>query len=128
MSKSKFTIDTEFRGIAGVRAFHAAQTLLRSIYYLTMICPEKDYFKAMEWFDRLEDEEKRKTMSIAISDGALLTEEEIHALLIFAKDQNNIPFGKESVRNLEAFEINEILLDVVCEIFKKKLFFCQTNK
>jgi len=125
---SKFTIDSEFRGIAGARAYHAALTFVRSIYYLPMICPERDYFKAVDWFDTLEDEEKRKILKVAIDDGAMLNEEEIHAMLIFAKDQNGVPFGKESVKNLTAFEINEALLDVACEIFKKKVFFCQTSK
>lgn len=125
---SKFIIDTEFRGIAGARAYHAALTFVRSIYYLPMICPERDYFKAVDWFDTLEEEEKRKMLKVAISDGALLDEEEIFALLYFAKDANKVPLGKESIKNLEAFEINDILLDVACEIFKKKVFFYQTSK
>ncbi len=125
---NKFTIDTEFRGIAGARAYHAALTFVRSIYYLPMICPERDYFKAVDWFDMLSDEDKRKMLKVAIDDGAMLSEDEIHALLLFAKDQNNVPLGKESVKQLSAFEISEVLLDVACEIFKKKVFFYQTNK
>jgi hypothetical protein len=125
---SKYTIDSEFKGIAGVKAYHAVLTFVRSLYYLPMICTERDYFKAIEWFDLLSDEEKRKVLKIAIDDGAMLTDEEIHSVLIFAKDQNNVSFGKESVKSLNAFEINEILLDVACEIFKKKVFFYQTNK
>lgn len=125
---SKYIIDTEFRGIAGARAYHAVLTFVRSIYYLPMICPERDYFKAVDWFDTLSDEEKRKALKVAIDDGAMLSDDEIHAVLAFAKDQNGIPFGKENVINLSAFEISEILLDVACEIFKKKVFFCQTSK
>jgi hypothetical protein len=125
---SKFTIDTEFRGIAGARAYHAALTFVRSIYYLPMICPERDYFKAVDWFDLLPEEEKRKILKIAIDDGAMLNEDEIYSILSFAKDINGVPLGKETIKNLEAFEINEVLLDVSCEIFKKKVFFYQTNK
>lgn len=125
---NKFTIDTEFRGIAGAKAYHSALTLVRSIYYLSMICPETDYYKAVDWFDGLGEEEKRKVLKVAIDDGAQLSEDEIHSMLIFAKDQNGVPLGKESVKNLTAFEIHEALLDVACEIFKMKLFFCQTNK
>ena len=125
---SKFIIDTEFRGINGVRAYHAALTFVRSIYYLPMICPERDYSKAHDWFDLLSDEDKRKFLKIAIQDGAMLSEEEIYSLLSFAKDENGIPVKKEVIKHLQAFEITEILLDVACEIFKKKVFFYQTNK
>ena len=125
---SKFIIDTEFRGIIGAKAYHAALTFVRSLYYLPMICPERDYFKAVEWFDTLDEEQKRKMLKVAIDDGAMLNEEEIHAVLHFAKDQNGVPLGKETVKNLTAFEINEALLDVCCEIFKKKVFFYQTSK
>tara|TARA_R110000851_G_scaffold184676_2_gene334038 strand:- start:3248 stop:3625 length:378 start_codon:yes stop_codon:yes gene_type:complete len=124
---SKFIINTEFRGIAGVRAYHAALTLQRSIYY-TPICPHTDYVKATEWFDELVDDEKRRILKVAIDDGAELDAEEIHAILLFAKDQNGVPLGKESINGLEAFAIHDALLDVVCEIFKKKVFFYQTNK
>ena len=125
---NKFTIDTEFRGIAGARAYHAALTFVRSIYYLPMICPERDYFKAVDWFDALSDEDKRKMLKVAIDDGAMLSDEEIYALLGFAKDANGVPLGKEVVKNLSPFDINEALLDVSCEIFKKKVFFCQMSK
>jgi len=125
---SNYTIDTEFRGINGARAYHAALTFVRSIYYLPMICPERDYFKAVDWFDGLQDDEKRKMLKVAIDDGAMLSEEEIHAILLFAKDKNGVSLRKEVVKNLSAFEINEALLDVSCEIFKKKVFFYQTNK
>jgi len=67
---SDFIIDSEFRGIKGARAYHAALTLIRSIYYLPMICPERDYFKAHDWFDALSDEDKRKILKVAIEDGA----------------------------------------------------------
>lgn len=125
---NKYKIDTEFRGINGARAYHAALTLVRSIYYLPMICPERDYFKAVDWFDMLPDDDKRKMLKVAIDDGAMLSEEEIYSILIFAKDKNGVPLGKEVIKNLSAFEINEALLDVSCEIFKKKVFFYQTNK
>ena len=125
---SKYKIDTEFKGIAGAKAYHAALTFVRSIYYLPMICPERDYFKAVSWFDSLDDKQKRKMLKVAIDDGAMLSEEEIQALLFFARDKNDIPYGKESINDLEAFEISDILLDVSCEIFKKKVFFCQMNK
>ena len=125
---SKFIVDTEFRGIMGARAYHAALTFVRSIYYLPMICPERDYFKAVDWFDLLTDEEKRKVLKVAIDDGAMLSDDEIYALLGFAKDINGVPLGKETIKNLLPFEINEALLDVACEIFKKKVFFYQVNK
>ena len=125
---SNFTIDTEFRGIKSVNAYHAALTFVRSIYYLPMICPERDYFKAHEWFDGLEDEEKRKLLKVAIEDGAMLSDEEMYALLSFEKDKNGIQIGKEIVKYLLPFEINDILLDVVCEILKQKVFFYQTSR
>ena len=125
---SKYTIDTEFRGITGAKAYHAALTFVRSIYYLPIICPERDYFKLVDWFDGLDDEMKRKLLKVAIDDGAINNDDEIYSLLSFAKDQNSIPFGKESINNLTPFEIKDIILDVACEIFKKKVFFYQTNK
>ena len=121
-------IDTEFKGIAGAKAYHVALSFVRSLYYLPMICPERDYFKAHEWFDELSDDDKRKVLKVAIDDGAMLSEEEILSLLVFAKDINNIPIGKEAIKNFSPFEINEILLDVACEIFKKKVFFYRNNK
>lgn len=125
---SKFQIDSEFRGITGAKAYHGALTLVRSVYYLPMICPERDYFKAVDWFDGLEDDQKRKVLQVAVNDGALPTDEEIHAMLSFASDQNGVKLGKESIKNLSAFEIHEALLDVACEIFKKKVFFCHKTK
>ena len=125
---SNFTVDTEFRGINGAKAYHAALTFVRSIYYLPMICPERDYFKAIDWFDELSDEDKRKMLKVAIDDGALLSDEEIYALLACAKDSNGIKLGKEAVKHLSAFEISEALLDVACEIFKKKVFFYRNRK
>lgn len=125
---SNYKIDTEFKGIAGVKAYHSALTFVRSIYYLPMICPERDYHKAVEWFDLLEEKEKRKALKVAIEDGAMLSEEEIYSLLFFARDENNVPIGKETIKNLTPFEINDIILDVACEIFKKKVFFYQMSK
>jgi len=125
---SNFQIDSEFRGIAGARAYHAALTFVRSIYYLPMICPERDYFKAVDWFDLLEEEEKRKVLKVAVDDGAMLSEDEIYSLLYFAKDKNGVRLGKETIKSMEAFEINEAILEVACEIFKKKLFFCQMSR
>lgn len=125
---SNFQIDSEFRGILGARAYHAALTFVRSIYYLPMICPERDYFKAVDWFDLLEEEEKRKVLKVAVDDGAMLSEDEIYSLLYFAKDKNGVRLGKETVKSMEAFQINEAILEVACEIFKKKLFFCQMNR
>lgn len=125
---SKFVIDKEFKGIAGLRAYHAALTFVRSIYYLPMICPERDYFKAVDWFDTLSEDEKRKMLKVAIDDGAMLSEDEVYAILLFAKDENGIPLIKESIKNFEAFEISEALLDIACEIFKKKVFFYQASK
>lgn len=125
---SKFQIDTEFKGIAGARAYHSAQIFVRSLYYLPMICTERDYYKAVDWFDLLPDEEKRKVLKIAIDDGAMLKEEEIQAILVFAKDQNGISFGKETIQNLTPFEIKDALLEVCLEIFKKKVFFYQMNR
>lgn len=128
MSNIKYTIDTDFKGIAGVKAFHAANTIVRSLYHMAIIFPNKDFFEAVDFFDLLPDEEKRKYIKIGISDGALLNEDEIYSLLIFAKDQNGVPIGKEIIKNLTPFEINEIILEVICEIFKKKVFFCQMSK
>tara|TARA_R110000787_G_scaffold130064_2_gene241988 strand:- start:670 stop:1056 length:387 start_codon:yes stop_codon:yes gene_type:complete len=128
MMMSKYIIEKEFKGIKGVAAYHAALTFVRSIYYLPMICPERDYFKAVEWFDGLPEDKKRKMLKVAIDDGAQLEEDEIFSLLHFAKDSNGVPVGKESINNLDAFEIQEIILEVACEIFKAKVFFCQTTK
>ena len=125
---SKYKIDTEFRGITGAKAYHAALTFVRSLYYMPMICLERDYFKAVEWFETLDEDQRRKVLKVAIDDGAMLEDDEIHALLFFARDQNDVHLGKESINGLEAFEISEVILDVCCEIFKKKVFFCQMSK
>ena len=78
--------------------------------------------------DNPDEATKRKMLKLAVNDGVMLEEKEIESLLIFAKDQNNIPCGKEIIKNLTAFEINDLILDVVCEIFKQKVFFYRKNK
>lgn len=81
-----------------------------------------------DWFDELPEDEKRKYLRLAVHDGAMMEEHEIEALLLFAKDQNGVPIVKESIKNLNPFEIHEALLDVACEIFKVRLFFYHKNK
>lgn len=124
---SKFIIDTEFRGIAGARAYHAANTLLRSFYYLPSN-PRTDFKEMCDWFDMLDDEKKSEVLLDAVNHGAMLEDYEVHALLIFAKDQNGVPLSKEVVAGLDPFTIHEALHQVSCEIFKKKVFFYQTTK
>ncbi len=125
---SKFTVDKDFRGINGARAYHAALTLIRSLWHIPFATPHNDFAKMSNWFDELSDEEKRKYLQLAVNDGAMLEEREIEWLLLFAKDKNGIPIGKETIKNLNPFEIHEAILDVACEIFKVRLFFYQTTK
>jgi len=128
MSKNKFTIDTDFRGINGARAYHAALTLIRSLWHIPFATEHADFYEMSNWFDMLPDDEKRKYLRLAVNDGAMLEEREIEALLLFAKDVNGVPIGKETIKNLNPFEIHDAILDVACEIFKVRLFFYQTNK
>lgn len=127
---NKFTVDTSFKGINGARAYHAALTLHRSLWHIPFAVPKHitDFFQMSEWFDLLEEEEKRKILRLAVHDGAMLEEHEVEALLLFAKDQNGVPIGKETIKSLNPFEIHEAILDVACEIFKTRLFFYQTSK
>jgi len=125
---NRFKVNPEFRGINGARAYHAALTLIRSLWHIPFATPHSDFYQMTDWFDLLPDEEKRKYLKLAVHDGAMLEEHEIESLLGFALDQNEIPIGKETIKNLNPFEIHEAILDVACEIFKKKVFFYQTNK
>lgn len=125
---SRFQVDTDFRGINGARAYHAALTLLRSLWHIPFATPHTDFYKMSDWFDELPEDEKRKYLRLAVHDGAMMEEHEIEALLLFAKDQNGVPIVKESIKNLNPFEIHEALLDVACEIFKVRLFFYHKNK
>lgn len=130
-----FTIETNFKGINGAKAYHTALTLIRSLWHIPFATPHSKFEDMCNWFDELPDESdnpdeatKRKMLKLAVNDGVMLEEKEIESLLIFAKDQNNIPCGKEIIKNLTAFEINDLILDVVCEIFKQKVFFYRKNK
>ena len=80
------------------------------------------------WFDGLDDENKRKYLKLAVEDGAMLQPEEIESLLKFAKDENGVPICKENIENLTGFEIHDLILNVSCEILKSKVFFYQMNK
>jgi len=126
---SKFTItEKEFRGINGVRAFHSALALRRSLYYIPKDVHHETFLELSNWFDKLDDENKRKYLKLAIEDGAWLEEKEIEALLKFAKDENGVPICKENIENLKPFEIDDLTLEVACEILKAKVFFYQMNK
>lgn len=125
---SKFEIDTQFKGLKGAKAYHSALSLVRSLWYIPKDVDHQTFEEMTGWFDQLNDDEKRKYLKLAVEDGAELTDQEIQSLLIFAKDQNGIPFGKENIENLTPFEIYETIIDVACNIFKLKVFFYQTNK
>jgi hypothetical protein len=129
----KFEIEKEFKGIDGVKAYHSALTLVRSLYYIPkelegIIIFHDTYEKMVKWFDELDDENKRKFLKIAVEDGAVLELKEIESLFKFAKDENGVPLGKENINNLNAFEINDLILEIACEIIKSKVFFYQMNK
>ena len=124
----KFEIDKEFKGIEGAKAYHSALALIRSLWYIPKGIDHSTYKEMSDWFDCLNDEEKRKYLKLAVEDGAMLQEEEIQALFKFAKDENGVPFGKENINNLTAYEIHDLTLEVALEILKQKVFFYQTNK
>jgi hypothetical protein len=124
---NKFTIDTEFKGIAGARAYHSANTLLRSFYYLPSNS-RLDFKEMCDWFDESSDEIKLQVLTDAVHHGAMLEDYEVQSLLIFAKDKNNISMTKEVIGSLDPFTIHEALIEVSLEIFKKKVFFYQTSK
>lgn len=124
----KFVIDKEFRGIAGAKAYHSALALIRSLWYIPKDVEHNTFKEMSDWFDMLDDENKRKYLKLAVEDGAMLEEKEIESLFKFAKDENGVPFGKENIENLTPFEIHDLILEVACEILKAKVFFYQTNK
>ena len=126
---SKFTItEKEFKGIAGVKALHAALALRRSLWYIPKDIDHDSFVDMSNWLDGLDDEDRRKYLKLAVEDGAMLQKEEISSLLIYAKDEHGVPICKENIENLTAFEINDIVLEVSCEILKAKVFFYQKNK
>lgn len=125
---SKFKIDTEFRGIAGARAYHSALALVRSLWYIPKDVDHATFKEMSDWFDMLDYDNKRKYLKLAVEDGAMLEDKEIEALLKFARDENGVPICKENIENLTPFEIHELILEVSWEILKAKVFFCQTNK
>lgn len=126
---SKFTItEKEFKGIAGAKAYHSALALIRSLWYIPKDIDHDSFVEMSNWFDKLDDENKRKYLKLAVEDGAMLQPEEIESLLKFAKDENGVPICKENIENLTGFEIHDLILNVSCEILKSKVFFYQTNK
>ena len=129
----KFEIEKEFKGIDGAKAYHSALALVRSLYYIPkeldgVIIFHETFKEMSDWFDGLDNENKRKYLRIAVEDGAMLEEKEIESLFKFAKDENGVPLGKENINNLNPFEIHDLILDIACEILKTKVFFYQTNK
>ena len=129
----KFEIDKEFKGIEGVRAYHVALSIIRSLYYLPkeidgQIIFHDTFEKMSNWFDELDEENKRKFLKIGVENGAVLEQEEIYSMLKFAKDENGVQFGKENINNLSPFAINDLILEVAFELAKQKVFFYQTNK
>jgi len=125
---SKYIIDTEFKGIKGAKAYHSALSLVRSLWYIPKDVDHKTFKEMSDWFDSLNDEERRKYLKLAVEDGAKLEDKEIAEMLAFASDSNGIPICKENINNLSPFEIHDLILDVACNIFKSKVFFYQTSK
>lgn len=113
----------EIKGIKGLYAFKALQTLLLSFYLLPEFKTEKEsYDDFLRRFSDMPEEEKRSVLNKSLYFAGIDTKE-IEALICFAKDTNGIPYGKHNINNLSIEQMFEIIVDVCLAVARIKVFF-----
>lgn len=114
---------SEIKGVKGLYAFKALQTLLFSYFMLPEFRqPKETYTEFLKRFSAMGEKEQRETLKTALY-FAGIDENEILALCLFAKDPNGVPYGKSNLANLEIEELFAIIIDVCMAIVKIKVFF-----
>lgn len=114
---------SEIKGVKGLYAFKALQTLLLSYFMLPEFRqPKETYTEFLKRFSEMGEKEQRETLKTALY-FAGIDENEILALCLFAKDPNGVPYGKSNLANLEIEELFAIIIDVCMAIVKIKVFF-----
>lgn len=113
----------DIKGIKGLYAFKALQTLLLSYYMLPEFRKEKEtYAEFLKRFNDMAEDEKREILRTSLY-FAGIEEKEIFALVAFAKDKNGIHYQPANVANLEIKELFDIIIDVCMAILSIDVFF-----
>lgn len=111
------------KGIKGLYAFKALQTLLLSYYLLPEFKkPNEKYDEFLKRFSEMEDGEKKEVLNKALY-FAGIEPAEIEALICFASDPNGVPYCKNNLNNLSIEQLFELIVDVCLEVARIKVFF-----
>lgn len=107
---------TGYKSLRALNAFHA---LLLGLKMLPAYIGE-DYESFYASFGEKTEGEKEKLVREAVV-FVQLAEDEVEALISFAKDKNGVPFSKVNLKNLTAGDLHEIIVAVCMEIGRIKI-------
>ena len=114
---------SEIKGIKGLYAFKAMQTLLFSYFMLPEFRePKESYTEFLKRFSGMTEDEQREIFKTSLY-FAGIDENEILAICCFAKDINGVSYQKANLASLEIEELFDIIIDVCMEIVKIRVFF-----
>ena len=110
---------TEIKGYQGLRAFNAFHTLMLGLKMLPAYLDQTydDFFAS---FQDKTDEQKEKRIREAIL-FVRLEEDEIEALVSFAKDANGVTYSKANMKNLNPGQLHEIIAAVCMEMSRIRI-------
>uniref|UniRef100_A0AAU8AX71 Uncharacterized protein n=1 Tax=Dulem virus 29 TaxID=3145747 RepID=A0AAU8AX71_9CAUD len=113
----------EIKGIKGLYAFKALQTLLLSYFFLPEFKKENETYEAFLCrFSESDEDEKRKILNNALY-FAGIEPREIEALVCMAKDKNGIHYSRSNINNLSLEELFNLVIDVCMAVCDVKVFF-----
>ena len=111
------------KGIKGLYAFKALQTLLLSYFLLPEFKIQNEkYDDFLRRFSEMDDGEKKEVLNKALY-FAGIEPAEIEALICFASDSNGVPYCKNNINNLSVEQLFNLIIDVCLEVSKIKVFF-----
>ncbi len=111
------------KGIKGLYAFKALQTLLLSYFLLPEFKePNEKYDDFLKRFSEMDDSQRKEVLQKSLY-FAGIEPAEIEALICFATDNNGVPYCRNNINNLSIEQLFSIIIDVCLEVARIKVFF-----
>lgn len=107
------------KGYKSLKALNAFNALLLGLKMLP-IHLQTDYVTFFESFKEKSEAEKESLLRQAVA-FVNLNDDEIEALISFATDKNDVPYGKHNVGNLGVAELHNTIVAVCMEIGRIKI-------
>ena len=116
----------ELKGIKSVKALNIYSQLLLG-YKMLPIHIDKTYDEFLEYFSKLDENDKRIIIKQALS-AVNMEDTDITTLTSFAKDENGVLYTKSVIDHLPANKIVEVAAEVCMALDRLEVFFYKKTK